>query len=58
MKELVICSTIAVISSIFIYVDTDGTTVVVGIAVAVDGGGTARVPCKTYCAALWTSPKS
>ena len=40
-KESVIRSTIAVISSVFISVDADGTTVVVGITVAVDGGGAA-----------------
>ena len=57
IKELVIRSTIAVISSVFISVDADGTTVVVGIALAVDGGGAAGVPCKAYRAALWTSPK-
>jgi spore maturation protein SpmB len=57
-KESVIRSTIAVISSVFISVDADGTTVVVGIAVAVDGGGAAGVPCKAYRAASWTSPKS
>ena len=58
MKESVIRSTIAAISSVFISVDADGTTVVVGITVAVDGGGTAGVPCKAYRAALCTSPKS
>jgi outer membrane lipoprotein SlyB len=57
-KESVIHSTITTISSVFISVDADGTTVVVGIAVAVDGGSTAGVPCKAYRAALWTSPKS
>ena len=57
-KESVICSTIAAISSIFISVNADGITVVVGITVAVDGGGAAGVPCKAYRAASWTSPKS
>ena len=57
-NELVIRSTIAAISSVFISVGADGTTVVVRIAVAVDGGGTAGVPCKAYRAALWMSPKS
>ena len=40
-KESVIRSTIAAISSVFISVDADGTTVVVRIAAAVDGGGAA-----------------
>ena len=56
-KELVIHSTIAVISSVFISVDADSTAVGIGIAVAVDGGSTAGVPYKAYCAASWTSPK-
>jgi hypothetical protein len=57
-KELAIRSMIAAISSVFISVDADRTTVVVGITVAVDGGGAAGVPCKAYRVASWTSPKS
>ena len=57
-KESVICSMIAAMSSVFISVNANRTTVVVRITVAVDGGGNAGVPCRAYRAASWTSPKS